>query len=195
MDAPLRVLVVLGSVRRDRVGDRLARYLVAAPAAPDHRPDLLDPTETRLPLLDRTCKEYPAGAASEAMAAAARRIAAADAVIVVPAEDNHGIPPALKNLLDHFLEEWFGMTAGIATYSAGLYGGTRAAMQLRMTLPELGLPIISTLLPVPGLANVLDVAGEGAPDWLDGATGGLGEIEWRAEAAWAQRNNRGDGPI
>jgi NAD(P)H-dependent FMN reductase len=30
-----------------------------------------------------------------------------DSFMIVSGEYNHSIPPALKNLLDHFLEEWF----------------------------------------------------------------------------------------
>lgn len=196
MTDPLKILIVLGSVRRDRVGDRLAKHLVAALKARGHTPDLLDPMVTQLPLLDRMFKEYAKGEAPEPMADAARRIVAADAVIVVSAEYNHGIPPALKNLLDHFLEEWFGKPAGIATYSAGRFGGVRAAMQLRMTLPELGMPTISTLLPLPGIGETLDADGKGAPDWLDRATGGfLEELTWWAEAARAHRATTGRAPL
>jgi NAD(P)H-dependent FMN reductase len=196
MTGPLAVLVVLGSVRRDRVGDRLARHLVKALTARGHAPDLLDPMATRLPLLDRMFKEYPDGEAPAPMAEAARRIAAAEAVIVVSAEYNHGIPPALKNLLDHFLEEWSGKPAGIASYSIGRYGGVRAAMPLRMTLAELGMPTISTLLPVPGIGEALDADGTSAPDWLDRATGEfLKELDWWASAARRQREASGRGPF
>ena len=58
---------------------------------------------------------------------------AADGFVVVSGEYNHGIPPALKNLLDHFLEEYFFRPSAIVSYSAGAFGGVRAAMQLRMT--------------------------------------------------------------
>jgi len=60
----------------------------------------------------------------------------ADGFVGVSGEYNHGIPPALKNLLDHFLEEYFFRPSGIACYSAGAFGGVRAAMQLRMSLAE-----------------------------------------------------------
>ena len=35
-----------------------------------------------------------------------------DAFAIVSGEYNHGIPPALKNLLDHFLEEYFFRPSG-----------------------------------------------------------------------------------
>src|SRR3546814_18651840 len=69
----------------------------------------------------------------------------ADGFLIVSAEYNHGIPPALKNLLDHFLEEYFWRPSAIACYSAGQFGGVRAAMQLRSTLAELGMPSIPRL--------------------------------------------------
>lgn len=196
MSDPLTILVVLGSVRRDRVGDRLAKHLVSTIEARGQRVDLLDPMETRLPLLDRMFKEYSQGEAPAPLASVSRRIVAVDSVVVVSAEYNHGIPPALKNLLDHFLEEWFGKPVGIATYSVGRYGGVRAAMQLRMTLPELGMPTISTLLPVPLIDDALEPDGSGAPDWLaEATTNFLSELEWWSDAARAKRKASGRGPI
>ena len=41
---------------------------------------------------------------------------AADA-FVVSGEYNHSIPPALSNLLDHFLEEYFWRPSAIVCYS------------------------------------------------------------------------------
>ena len=69
-------------------------------------------------------------------------IKAADAFIIVSGEYNHSIPPALSNLLDHFLEEYFWRPSAIVCYSAGAFGGVRAAMQLRAMLCELGTPSI-----------------------------------------------------
>ena len=78
-----------------------------------------------------------------------------DGFLVVSGEYNNGIPPALKNLLDHFLEEYFFRPSGIVCYSAGGFGGVRAAMQLRMTLAELGMPSIPSLLPIPRIGESL----------------------------------------
>ena len=78
-----------------------------------------------------------------------------DGFLIVSGEYNHGIPPALKNLLDHFLEEYFWRPSGIVCYSAGGFGGVRAAMQLRMTLAELGMPSIPSLLPIPRIAETI----------------------------------------
>lgn len=154
--------------------------------------ELADAMEIDLPLLDRMYKEYADGAAPEPMERMAAMIRRADAVIVVSGEYNHGIPPALKNMLDHFLEEWFFRPAGIACYSAGRFGGVRAAMQLRMTLAELGMPSVSTLLPVPNIADALSDDGAPADDRLTRAADRfLDDLLWWAAAAQTQKTKAG----
>src|SRR5687767_4943234 len=91
----------------------------------------------------------------------------ADAFVVVTAEYNHSIPPALSNLLDHFLEEYFWRPSAIVCYSAGQFGGVRAAMRLLAMLCELGMPSIPSLFPIPRVHDALDEGGharEGAAD-------------------------------
>src|SRR3569623_3585184 len=104
---PLDLLVIYGSVRSDRQGIKAARFLVEASRARGHRTTLVDPAEERLPLLDRMYKEYPPGQAPEALERLAGRIKAADAFVIVSGEYTPSIPPALSNLLHHFLEEYF----------------------------------------------------------------------------------------
>ena len=49
-----------------------------------------------------------------------RKVQEADAVVVVSAEYNHSIPPALCNLLDHFPGSTFAYKpSGIVCYSMG----------------------------------------------------------------------------
>ncbi|MHC5543131.1 NADPH-dependent FMN reductase, partial [Singulisphaera rosea] len=138
----LDVLIVYGSVRRDRQGIKAARFLAETCRQRGHVVTLVDPLETPLPLLDRMYKEYPKGEAPAVLEGLAAAIKKADALIIVSGEYNHSIPPALSNLLDHFLEEYFWRPSGIVCYSAGPFGGVRAAMQLRAMLAELGSPSI-----------------------------------------------------
>jgi hypothetical protein len=64
---PLTIPVILGTVRSERVGPRVARYMVRALEARRHRVTLVDPVEYRLPLLDKMYKEYPPGGAPEVL--------------------------------------------------------------------------------------------------------------------------------
>src|SRR5205807_10555957 len=108
----------------------------------------------------------------------------ADAYVIVSAEYNHSIPPALSNLLDHFLEEYFFKPSAIVCYSAGPFGGVRAAMQLRAMLPELGMSSIPSILPFPMAQDLLDEDGKPAdPARADrNAAKFLSELEWYASA-------------
>lgn len=184
----LRVLVLYGSVRTARQGIRAARFITGKLAERGHDATLVDPVEYALPMLDRMYKEYPKGEAPPPMEELAEMIRGADAFVIVSAEYNHSIPPALSNLLDHFLEEWFFRPSGIVCYSAGMFGGVRAAMQLRAMLCELGMPSIPTLQPVPRVGQAF--AEDGTPTdeaWHGRVKKFLDELEWYAEALKVQR--------
>ena len=185
---PLTMPVILGSVRSDRIGIRAARFLVARLEERGIEAPLVDPAELGLPLLDRMYKEYAKGEAPEPLERLAALYRRSDAFVVVSAEYNHGVPPALSNTLDHFLEEYSWRPSAICCYSAGQYGGVRAAMPLRAMLGEMGMSSIPSLLPIPRLHTALDEAGVPAEDWLGRAADRfLDELVWYAEALRARR--------
>ncbi|MBE7204037.1 MAG: NAD(P)H-dependent oxidoreductase [Parafilimonas terrae] len=184
----LTVPVILGSVRSDRIGIRAARFLTSKLQARGHAAPLVDPAELKLPLLDRMYKEYPAGTAPEPLERLAALYRGSDAFLIVSAEYNHGVPPALSNTLDHFLEEYYWRPSAICCYSAGQFGGVRAAMPLRAMLAEMGMPSIPSLLPIPRLQKAIDDAGTPAEPWLErSADRFLDELEWYAEALRTRR--------
>jgi NAD(P)H-dependent FMN reductase len=185
----LKLLVVYGSVRSERQGIRAARFVVNECRARGHDVALVDPKDYPLPLLDKMYKEYPKGGAPPVMERLAALIVPADGVVVVSGEYNHSIPPALSNLLDHYLEEWFWKPSAIVCYSAGSFGGVRAAMQLRMMLAELGMASIPSILPVPKVQDAF--AEDGTPKdpaMRDRVKKFLDELEWYADALRTHRN-------
>jgi NAD(P)H-dependent FMN reductase len=183
----LSIPVIYGSVRSDRQGIKAAHHIVAALKARGHDAVLVDPLVEQLPLLDRMYKEYK-GDAPPGLERLAALYRGADGFLICSGEYNNGIPPALKNLLDHFLEEYFWRPSAILSYSAGRFGGVRAAMQLRMTLAELGMPSIPSLLAIGQVQNVF--ADDGSvltPDALRGEPRFLDEFEWYCNALKAAR--------
>jgi NAD(P)H-dependent FMN reductase len=183
--------VILGSVRRDRVGIRAARLIVDALAVRGHQPFLVDPLVEQLPLLDRMYKEHPKGQAPANLERLAELYRRADGFVIVSGEYNNGIPPALKNLLDYFLEEYFWRPSAIVCYSVSQFGGVRAAMQLRMTLAELGMPSIPSIFPIPRIRQALDEDGHLLEGWIESRLERfLGEFFWYARAL---RRERADG--
>jgi NAD(P)H-dependent FMN reductase len=179
----LHIAIIYGSVREARVGIRVVRYLSSALRRRGHTTAVVDAAEQCLPLLDRMYKEYERDAAPAVLEGLAKLYRKADAFVIVSGEYNHGIPPALKNLLDHFLEEYFFRPSAIVCYSAGQFGGVRAAMQLRMTLAELGMSSIPSLLPIPRVQEVFTPAGDPTdPAFERHSERFFRELEWYAQA-------------
>jgi NAD(P)H-dependent FMN reductase len=155
-----RILVLYGSYRSERKGIRLADFVVASLRARGESPELIDAKIVGLPMLDRMYKEYARGEAPASMEALATKIRAADAFIFVVGEYNWGMQPGLKNLTDHFLEEWFWRPAAIVSYSAGRLSGARSNFLWHGTLSEMGLVVISSTLTVGPISHTLSASGE-----------------------------------
>ncbi len=183
------IAILFGSVRHDRAGMPVAKFIESAVAARGYKPVVIDPGEHPLPMLDRKWKQYPTCEAPAAMQHIHEAIDAADAVIVVSAEYNHAPPPALKNMLDHYDVEFHFKPSGLVTYSAGPFGGVRAAMQLRAIMAELGAISTSATLPIPSVGQNFDTEGRTDNQFIEkGATKFLDDLLWWAEAARTQRS-------
>jgi NAD(P)H-dependent FMN reductase len=186
-----RILVLYGSYRFDRMGIRLADFLVAGLRDRGNDTELIDAKAVGLPILERMYKEYPRGTAPAAMEELAGKIRAADGFVFVTGEYNWGMQPGLKNLTDHFLEEWYWRPAAIASYSAGRLSGARAATAWHGTLSEMGMVVISSTLAVGQIAQ--SISAEGKPlgeagKQLERAFPRFADdLAWWIEAAKAQR--------
>ena len=186
-----RILVCYGSYRSDRQGIRLARYLVRALQNRGAAAELIDAKEIGLPMLDRMYKEYSEGEAPSNLLELAGKIRTADGFLFVSGEYNWGMQPGLKNLTDHFLEEWFWRPAAVASYSAGRFAGVRAATAWHGSLSEMGMVVISSALAVGGISHALDAdanpTGDGGAA-LDRAFPRFADdLAWWIEAARSQR--------
>jgi NAD(P)H-dependent FMN reductase len=189
-----QVLVFYGSYRSDRMGIRLANYVVAGLRARGAEAELIDAPAVGLPMLDRMHKEYAPGTAPPAMEALAQKIRRADAFVFVTGEYNWGPQPGLKNLTDHFLEEWFWRPAAIASYSAGRFSGVRSGTIWHSILSEMGMVVISSTLAVGPISQTLDAQGQptgSAGDALQRAFPRFADdLAWWTEAAREQRGRR-----
>src|ERR1700752_3304693 len=159
-----RILVLYGSYRSDRMGIRLAQFVVEGFRARGDDVELIDAKEVNLPMLDRMYKEHGKGEAPATLEALAGKIRDADGFVFITGEYNWGMQPGLKNLTDHFLEEWFWRPAAIASYSAGRLSGARSNSIWHGTLSEMGMVVISSTLTVGPIAQTLNPEGEPAGD-------------------------------
>jgi NAD(P)H-dependent FMN reductase len=186
-----RILVFYGSYRSDRMGIRLAEFVINRLRRRGDDVELIDAKAINLPMLDRMYKEYPKGRAPAVLEELANKIRTADGFVFVTGEYNWGIQPGLKNLTDHFLEEWFWRPAAIVSYSAGRLSGARAATAWHGTLSEMGMVVISSTIGVGPIGQTLSTEGEpigeagkaveaAFPRFAD-------DLAWWVEAAKAQR--------
>ncbi|HMF21062.1 MAG TPA: NADPH-dependent FMN reductase [Pseudolabrys sp.] len=186
-----RILVFYGSYRSDRMGIRLARFVVDRLRRGGDDVELIDAKAINLPMLDRMYKEYPKGEAPEVLERLAGKIRDADGFVFVTGEYNWGVQPGLKNLTDHFLEEWFWRPAAIVSYSGGRLSGVRAATAWHGILSEMGMVVISSTIAVGPIGQALSAEGEPAgeagqalerafPRFVD-------DLLWWVEAAKMQR--------
>jgi NAD(P)H-dependent FMN reductase len=184
----LKTVVVYGSVRGKRQGIKAARFVKKSLEERGHKATLVDPMERQLPLLNKMFKEYPDGEAPEVLEELAALYREADAFVFVTGEYNHSVPPALTNLIDHFMNEYFWRPAGIVSYSAGVFGGVRAAVHLRAILGEVGMVTIPTMFPISKVQAAFDDDGNALEDaYPRRIQRFLDELEWYANALKAER--------
>ena len=186
-----RILVFYGSYRSDRMGIRLAHFVVEGFRSRGDDVEFIDAKAVGLPIIDRMYKEHPKGAAPEALERLAGQIRDADGFVFITGEYNWGVQPGLKNLTDHFLEEWFWRPAAIASYSAGRLSGARAATAWHGTLSEMGMVVVSSTIAVGPIAQALSAdgkpIGEGGKALEHAFPRFADDFSWWVEAAKAQR--------
>ena len=201
----MRYLVFLGSAREStpprpaRRGARVAIACAAELARRGHDVELVDVLEVPRDPPFKPHFAYAKGRAPAALEGLARDIAGADGYVMVSPEYNHSMSPALMDLLNHIGASHFAYKPSvIATYSAGQWGGARAAVAMRTYLSELGCLPVSAMIHVPKAQEIFAEDGEyaeGVDDlrWRDYLGRAFGQLDWWARAAEAERG-RSDGP-
>ena len=83
-----RILVFYGFYRSDRMGIRLAQFVVEGLRGRGDDVELIDAKAINLPMLDRMYKEYPKGEAPEALERLAGKISEAEGFVFITGEYN-----------------------------------------------------------------------------------------------------------
>lgn len=190
--APLRLAVLIGSVRGGRLGPTVARWAAEGAAQrADLAVDVIDLAEADLPLEMPAFGAAPPPATAAALARLSPRLAAADAFLVVTPEYNHSYPAALKNAVDWHREEWQAKPVGFVSYG-GLSGGLRAVEHLRTVFAELHAVTIRDTVSFHGAGARFH--SDGRPRDPDGCEPALktllDHLTWWAHALHAARHAR-----
>ncbi|KAK3087013.1 hypothetical protein FSP39_000308 [Pinctada imbricata] len=191
----LKVILFLGSTRDGRMGERVAIFMEEQMKKRNFDVSVFDPLAMDFPMLRKPSHFYgpERKGAPEWLLQSERQVKEADAYLLVSAEYNHCIPPALSNMLDHFPCSFYSYKpSGIVTYSMGQFGGMRAAMQLRALTGELGCISVSNIFGIPQVQKAFDEKGTPLNDYMtSGATKLLDQLEWMAHAMKNHRDTNG----
>ena len=181
-----KIALIVGSVRRDRQGIKVARWMEEKLENRNHIVFFIDPLELDIPLLDRMYKEIIDP--SEKMKSLRNKINDAEVYLAVTPEYNRSTSSAMKNTLDYFLEEYYFKPSAIVSYSSGMFGGVNAAQQLRLIFAELGDPSISSSFTIPRVHKAFSEDGRLIDEAYDKRVlKFLAEFEWYIEAFRNQR--------
>ncbi|NLE96497.1 MAG: NAD(P)H-dependent oxidoreductase [Propionibacterium sp.] len=185
---PVRVLLIIGSTRQGRFGPVPSAWAVEqARMRDDVELEVIDLAELSLPMVlpgDDYAAPLP-----ESVTEFARRIEAADAVVVVTPVYNRGYPASLKNAIDWVYDEWAATPVGFISYG-GRTGGIEAVEQLRAVFVELNTMTIRKVLTFPNFwEHFTDHGVATNPDAMArAATGFYDQLTWWARALRTARN-------
>ena len=135
MNRPLFIPVILGTTRKGRASENVARFVF-------EEVKKREGVETEL--IDLRDLKFTSDDAGESIKdpTFSKPIERADGLVVVVPEYNHGYPGLLKHALDTNLKEYIHKAVGVCGVSAGVFGGTRMIENLLPVLRELGLVTI-----------------------------------------------------
>ena len=152
MERPLYIPVILGTVRKGRASENVARFVLGEVSKREGvESELIDIRALKLLMDDEgeSIKEADFSA----------KMNRADALVLVVPEYNHGYPGLLKHALDTNLKEYIHKAIGVCGVSAGGFGGTRVVQSLLPVLRELGLVTIFWDMNFSGAHKLFDEAG------------------------------------
>ena len=139
-----RFLVIIGSVRPQRIGPDVARWVGdLGRSAVSAGFEVIDLRDWLLPMDDEPAIPAHGDYTQPHTLAWSRKVAGATGVVFVTPQYNWGYPAPLKNAIDHLYAEWREKPAVIVTY--GGHGGGKCAAQLREVLSGLKMRVANTM--------------------------------------------------
>ncbi|OLE55783.1 MAG: hypothetical protein AUG51_01745 [Acidobacteria bacterium 13_1_20CM_3_53_8] len=181
------VPIILGSTRRGRKSERVARFVHARMSKRENlETEVLDLLDYNFPIMEERLRfdENPPPHVREF----SEKIARSDSVVIVTPEYNHGYPGVLKNALDYLLPEYKRKPIGIVTVSGGNFGGINCLEQLRLVTLGFGAFPIPASLPISRVQESFDEEGNPQEAFYEkNAENFINEVLWFAEAIRTQR--------
>lgn len=188
----LKISVIYGSTRDGRQGIKFAKHIKNALSNKGNEVVLIDPMNISIETLTKRYLDYDKGTAPSSLEKMHQELDSSDAFVIVSAEYNHFMPPALVNVLNHFHSEYQRKPSAITTYSVSPFGGVRVSSPLRAFLTQLGMPPIPAMIHAPFVNKNFNEDGERvSADKVERNKEFIKfseELEWYANALKVARN-------
>jgi NAD(P)H-dependent FMN reductase len=189
----LKISVIYGSTRDGRQGIKFAKHIKNELSNRGNEVVLIDPMNISIETLTKRYIDYDEGSAPSSLEKMHQELDSSDAFVIVSAEYNHFMPPALINVLNHFHSEYHRKPSAITTYSVSPFGGVRVSSPLRALLTQLGMSPIPAMIHAPFVNKNFNEDGERiSADKEDRNKEFIKfseELEWYANALKVARNS------
>jgi NAD(P)H-dependent FMN reductase len=181
--------VILGTIREGRQSEHVARWAhKRLSARPGITSAFVDPRD--LPFGNLVEREFEMKVRPPVVAKFVDDMTHADGFLVVTPEYNHGIPGALKNLLDITFKPWNRKPFAYVGCSNGMAGGLRVIEGMRQVTAGLGAVSVPAHMPVPNIDKAFGPDGPlaDAEQWAKRIDKVFDGLIWYAEALQAKRS-------
>ncbi len=184
----MHVAVLFGSVRTNRQGIKLARFVVKELARRGCSATLVDPLEHRLPLLEMQYSDYESGKAPPELSTLRRYTAPSTALRSLAVSTITVSLRRSKICSTIFWKSTFGGRPASFRTQEGDSAACAPQCRLRSVLSELGMPTIPTTLPVGNVGESFTDEGEPLdPRFAQRSAQFFDEFYWYMQALAAQR--------
>jgi NAD(P)H-dependent FMN reductase len=188
----LKISVIYGSTRDGRQGIKFAKHIKNELSNRGNEVVLIDPMNISIETLTKRYIDYDKDTAPISLEKMHQELDSSDAFVIVSAEYNHFMPPALINVLNHFHSEYQKKPSAITTYSVSPFGGVRVSSPLRALLTQLGMSPIPAMIHAPFVHKNFNEDGErisaDKEDRNKEFVKFSEELEWYANALKVARN-------
>jgi len=141
-----KLLVIIASTRPDRLGLPIANWAISEiEKRGGFEVDIADLALMDLAMLDEPHHPIHRNYTKAHTIAWSKRVDAADAILIVTPEFNHGMPGSLKNALDFLTHEWNYKPVAFVSYG-GMSGGMRSVQMAKQVVTTLKMvPLVEAV--------------------------------------------------
>ncbi|HQZ82799.1 MAG TPA: NAD(P)H-dependent oxidoreductase [Pyrinomonadaceae bacterium] len=156
--------IITSTTREKSQGIKVARWITEfAKADTDLDVELLDLRAIGLPLMDEPEHPRLGKYTHDHTKEWSKKIAAADAFIIVLGEYNYGYPAPIKNAIDYLFNEWTYKPVAFVSYG-GISAGLRSTQMLKQVVTTLNMMPIAEQVNIPLFAKLINEDGQFVPD-------------------------------